>query len=691
MKFLYPTFLFALLAVAIPVIIHLFSFRQYRTVYFSNVNFLREIKKESKNKSKLKQLLILAARILTIIFLVFAFAQPYFPSKNQALKSSKQVVGIYIDNSFSMNALSEKGQLLEAARNKALEICMAYPPGTRFQLLTNDMLPKHQHLFNREQFIREVAEIQPSPIVIPFSLISQRFVAGSHSDPEPGAARFLYYVSDCQRPVTDIEDFGNEAVTRYILPIKPSGVANLYIDSCWFEVPAHYLKQEEEIFVRIRNSSEQSYQNLPLKMILNDSIKSITNFTIGPLNEITTSLKYTNNTSGLQLGQIEISDYPFTHDNNWFVSYFVEPHLKTLVISDNTNSSKEGADFISALFGNDSYVLPDVVNSQNLQISRIYDYNAIFLVNLGELSTGLISELNNYVAKGGSVAIFPGDKNQLAINNLLSGLNAPNIVSSDTTRQKISGIDFDNAFFTDVFRKKEENPVYPETNGHFLFSGNPRPDASRLLWFQNNDPALLKVPYENGKTWIFSFTLNKKNESFARDVIFVPVLYNIVLNSVPQQQNSLIVGKNNFYQIDNGRHINLESKTEIENKKTGERFVPSKNMTGRGVILEFDPPIETDGHYLVWNEDSVISAFAFNYDRKESDLRYFGADEMDTKIESLRLQNTSVIENAENNFAEVFDEIQNGQQLWKWFILLAILMILTEILLIRFWKIKPKT
>ena len=169
------------------------------------------------------------------------------------------------------------------------------------------------------------------------------------------------------------------------------------------------------------------------------------------------------------------------------------------------------------------------------------------------------------------------------------------------------------------------------------------------------------------------------------------MLYNIVLNSVPQQQNSLIVGKNNFYQIENGRHINLESKTEIENKKTGERHVPSKNITGRGVILEFDPPIETDGHYLVWNEDSVISAFAFNYDRKESDLRYYGADEIDSKIESLRLKNTSVIENAENNFAEVFDELQNGQQLWKWFILLAILMILAEILLIRFWRIKPKT
>ena len=84
MKFLFPTFLFALFTIAIPIIIHLFSFRRYKTVYFSHVGFLKDIKKESQKKSRLKQLLMLLARILTIIFLVFAFSQPYIPTKNAA-------------------------------------------------------------------------------------------------------------------------------------------------------------------------------------------------------------------------------------------------------------------------------------------------------------------------------------------------------------------------------------------------------------------------------------------------------------------------------------------------------------------------------------------------------------------------------------------------------------------------------
>ncbi|NQU52809.1 MAG: BatA domain-containing protein, partial [Bacteroidetes bacterium] len=310
MKFLFPTFLFALFTVAIPIIIHLFSFRQYKTVYFSNVSFLKDIKKESKKKSRIKQLLLLIARILTLIFLVFAFSQPYIPTNQDAKKQANQLVAVYIDNSFSMNALSEQGQLLEVARNKAVEICLAYPAGTKFRLFTNDLEPKHQHNFNKEQFIQQVAAIQTSPIVVPHSLIYNRFAMQVQET--ENTDKSLYFISDFQQTVTDQENFSDETIFSYYLPLVPNQVANLYIDSCWVEVPAHRINQEEEIFVRIKNSSDQNYQNLPLKLVLNDSIKSITNFTVSAQNEIIANLKYNNNSSGSQLGKIEISDYPFT-------------------------------------------------------------------------------------------------------------------------------------------------------------------------------------------------------------------------------------------------------------------------------------------------------------------------------------------------------------------------------------------
>ncbi len=692
MKFLYPAFLFALFSIAIPVIIHLFSFRKYKTVYFSNVSFLRDIKKESKNKSKLKQLLILLARILTLIFLVFAFAQPYIPASNEGKMHSNQIVGVYIDNSFSMNALAENGQLLEIARKKALEICLTYPIGTKFRLFTNDLKPKHENIFNKEQFIQEVSQVQSSPVVVPLSMVHNRFSVRNQALNENESEKILYFISDFQRSVTDIENFNDGPVFSYFIGLEPSQVANLYIDSCWAEVPAHRLKQEEELFVRIKNNSGQNYRDLPLKLMLNDSIKSITNFSISANDQITASLKYTNNSGGLQLGVIEISDYPFTYDNNWYISYFVEPQLKALAIYSNNEKSKEGLNYIKALFSNDDFVLLDEMSDQSLQVSKLNQYNTIFLINLESFSSGFLNELRSSIANGTSLVIFPEIKsNPFFINELLAMFNANQVIGSDTTKQQVSGIDFENRFFSNVFLKKEENAIYPLISGHLQFESNTRSAETRLLWFQNNDKALSTLNYENGKVWIFSFALEKKNEAFARDILFVPTIYNIVLNSLPNHDMSYIVGRNTFFEIQGNDKINLNSAIEIESKKTGDRFIPSKNISSRRVQIEFQDQIFNDGHFLVLNDDTVISSLSFNYDRKESDLWYFGKNDLEEKLKTAQLKNAKVVQNAERNFSEIFDEIQNGKQLWKWFILLALLFILAEVAISRFWKYTPKT
>src|SRR5215831_146795 len=126
MSFLYPGFLFALSAIAIPIIIHLFNFRRYKTVYFSNVKFLRDVKEKTDARSRLKHLLILCCRILAIIFLVLAFAQPYIKTGASTQIPGRKAVSIFIDNSFSMGQLSQDVPLLEQATLKARQIAAAY-------------------------------------------------------------------------------------------------------------------------------------------------------------------------------------------------------------------------------------------------------------------------------------------------------------------------------------------------------------------------------------------------------------------------------------------------------------------------------------------------------------------------------------------------------------------------------------
>src|SRR5258706_15952530 len=113
MNFIYPGFLFALSALVIPVVIHLFNFRKFKKIYFTNVRFLREIKQDTQSRSKIKHLLILLSRILAVSFLVLAFAQPYIPATKGVVMSGIRAVSVYIDNSFSMDALGKNGSLME--------------------------------------------------------------------------------------------------------------------------------------------------------------------------------------------------------------------------------------------------------------------------------------------------------------------------------------------------------------------------------------------------------------------------------------------------------------------------------------------------------------------------------------------------------------------------------------------------
>ena len=162
MNFFFPGFLFALLAVAIPVLIHLFNFRRFKKVYFSNVRFLREIELQTSSKQKLKNLLILAARILTIIFLVLAFAKPYIPSGEETTSYARQVVSIFIDNSYSMETVNREGHLLDEAKRRAKEIASAYSRNDKFQLLTNNFEGSHQRLLSYEDFLLAVDEVRIS-------------------------------------------------------------------------------------------------------------------------------------------------------------------------------------------------------------------------------------------------------------------------------------------------------------------------------------------------------------------------------------------------------------------------------------------------------------------------------------------------------------------------------------------------
>ena len=122
LSFLAPVFLAGVLAVAIPIVLHLFRRRTDRVVDFPAMQMLPEAPVESDERRRLRDLLLLALRAAALVLLAVSFARPYFASGAAPVAASATIVAV--DRSLSLGA---PGQWAEAVRLASAAIAAAPP------------------------------------------------------------------------------------------------------------------------------------------------------------------------------------------------------------------------------------------------------------------------------------------------------------------------------------------------------------------------------------------------------------------------------------------------------------------------------------------------------------------------------------------------------------------------------------
>ncbi len=696
MNFLYPGFLFALAAISIPIIIHLFNFRRYKTVYFSNVNFLKNLKQETKAKSQLKHWLILLARILAITCLVLAFARPYIPVSGQAEKRKQDIVSIYVDNSFSMDAEGKSGSLLEVAKNNARSIAESYPPSTRFYYVNNDFDLQHQHLVSREQLYDFLSETNASPHVRRLSEVFSRqkdFLLSADTAEMEKYSRTAYFISDFQRSSTDFNQLKNDSnISGVLLPIETQSSNNLYIDSVWFATPTRKINQSEQVFVKIINNSEESYQNIPVKLSLNDSLRAMASFNIEKNATQTVELSYTNNQPGILHGRVGITDYPVTYDNDFYFSYAIAEKVKLLIIN-----HQEENKYLNALFNEDEYFSVTNFLENNIITSEFKNYHVIILNGLHGLSTGLIQALVNFTANGGTVLFIPDfNGNKESYNQFLGNINSNFISHVDSQRTMIQNVNYQHEIYTNVFQKIENQVDLPVLLKHFVLSNQTQTSEQAILSTQNQHKILSVVPYEKGRVYTLAVPLDADYSNFVKHPLFVPTIYNIALYSQTSATIYYTIGEDEIVELSTAKYqppaattINDENNILHITALDGSfEFIPQQTATiGESILrLNMQGNINQAGNYIVRTNEKAIAALAYNYNRNESALSYYDAEEIKDFITKNKLNNFSMVSGDKKFLTKELEEISQGKQYWKHFLVFALLFLAIEILLVRLWK-----
>jgi hypothetical protein len=576
--------------------------------------------------------------------------------------------------------------LLDESKQKAREIASAYKSTDLFQLLTSDFEGRHQRLVTRDEFLTMLDEVKTSPAVHSFSEIVHRQYDLLKN--ETSARRSSYIISDFQKSsYSNINILQDSSIKTFLVPIKSANSANLYIDSCWFDQPTQQSGKTSLLTARVWNKSENDLEKIPLKLLINNQQKSIASIDIKAGMSTNVELPFTVHQAGPQHGMLQVTDYPVTYDDKFYFSFDVLSSINVLAI----NGGNENR-FLNALFGQDSTVRLTNMNEKSIDYGRLLLFDLIILNEIPSVSTGLAEEIKRYVSNGGTILVLPAANADLvSYNSFLSSIKAPTFQHIDTVATKVIRISEESYLFRDVFERQlgkhgiAVNTELPKVSKYYPIVLSSAMLTVPLMGMLNEREFLTLTNSGMGQVIQFTVPLNPSFSNFPLQALFVPVLYNIALISHPSHNLYNFIGDNKPILI--GTAFPVGDKIyKIKLLNADFEMIPQINTAGNRVNVFVGNQIPMAGNFELVNDKNVITSLAFNYNRGESDLSCNSIGDLQSIIDKSHLTSFSILKTGQNPLNEVIARINSGTQLWKYFIWLALLMLLAEILLIRFFK-----
>lgn len=672
MHFLYPAFLFALLTLAIPVVIHLFNFRRYKKVYFSNVQFLKEVQEQQASRRNIKERLILAARLLALLFLVLAFARPYIPGKDEANAGKQKVVSVFVDNSYSMQTLNREGSLLDQAKQKARQIAAAYSINDRFQLLTQDFEGKHQRLLNRSEFNDAVDALKMSAQSRQLGQILAR--QQSLLNMQAGAAKTIYILSDFQKNIQNNAALTDLGIPVNLVQLKANALPNVAVDSVWMLNATHCPGENEKVVVRLQNYADKAAEKVPLKLVINGLQKAIGSFTLKPRSAQIDTLSFSGLKAGWQRAEIQLQDNPVTFDNKFYFTFNVNKQLPVLLINGGMPNK-----YLSAVFAADAFFATRQVADGNVNYAGLNAYPIIIVSDIKTISAGLAQQLKTYVSKGGTLMVFPSiDADMNSYKALLQPIGAAYPNALVTEAGKVSAINLQSPVFKSIFEASAQNPDLPVVKKYYTLSAGTR-GGEYLMRLQNGAAFWQGSALGRGRVYVAAVPLDESFSNLPVHALFVPVMFRIALLSGHDMPLFFTAGNNQPIET-----VPLQSteKQLVKLVKGSQSIIPDVKQQEGGTMLYLPGQLIATGLYDLKKQDSTAAVLAFNDNRAESDLSYLTIAE----LEKMMPKNSNLLNGDKLNADSVAGAANLGLQLWKLCIILALVFLAAETLLIRFYK-----
>jgi hypothetical protein len=685
MYFANPYFLFGLIAIGIPIVVHLFKFRKYKKEYFSFTRFLQQITIEHKKQSRLRELLILACRVLAIACIIFAFAQPYIGSRI-ASNSGGIVASIYLDNSYSMEYSGKDGILLDEAKADVKQILSSFSEDGVSQFLTNSFAGNMQALRPKKEILMALQNVDVASVPRSFEEIIVR-----QADLR---CNVCFYISDFQRSTfklpESVVDDGD--VRRVFIPLIPVANENISIDSVWTDTPL--LTSGKDIIVKalLTNYGKQTRDKISLRMFIGGKQSSVTAIDMPAGKSVEASLSVRFSENGFKQGYLEISDYPVQYDNRFYFTLPVNTDLQVLHIHQGANGGvNTGGDVnaggttvaLAKIFNGDSSFRYINVPVTKINYSIIPSSRLIIIDEVQQIPDVLLGALKQAVEKGASVVLIPAvstANESLPYSGILSSLIGAQLGTYKNEEAKVTRINFDNPVFKMALDGSSEEGALPTVKGRYVLPVNVSVPSEALMSFNSSEDFMRVYEVGKGFLYLMSSPILKEYTDFTSGYSFVISFLNMALYSRASANLSSTVGSVSGVRLTQVADVSGDSPFSIVNDNGDFSVIPQIRNINNEMLLFTSGADVPAGNYLLKKNNIVVSGLSFNDDRKEGVQEYYSAGELE--------KFGTVLEPSKVSVSNALSYSYSGRALWKWFIIAALIALAAETILLRFDDIK---
>ncbi len=683
MTFLNPAILFGLIAASIPVVLHFLNLRKLKKIEFSTLVFLKELQKTKIRRIKLKQWLLLLLRVLIIACLVLAFARPTVENSSFGSSTAKTTAVIIIDNTFSMSVVSGNGSYLNQAKQTAKSLLNIFQDGDEIALISTGDISNNEIAAktNIALIKKGIDELEISAAIKTLNEVILQ--AGQVLYQSKNFNKEIYLLTDLQtgsifnsqKELTELKEL-LKGVRIYLIDINKKEAVNVSVDK--FELKNQVFEKNKTIgfSALVKNHSANSVNNSIASLFINGKRSAQQSISIPAKDSAALNFESTLTETGIIEAVVELEDDDIIHDNKRYISFNVPDKIDVLIITELKDDSK----FIRMAienFGEDYFKVSETNVSQAASLN-FTKYNAVILI--GSVTGNSTQMILDFVESGKGLIIMPGSQTTfLSLKNTFNGLKLPEPAAfvgkqnSPETGVAFNKVDFENPLFENLFEEKNKTRI-ESPDIYYYAKINPGSLGKTIISMYDNSAFLSEYKAGNGKIIVFNSPPVLNSNSFPLKSIFAPLINKTLLyvSSGTSEQKNIFAGTS--------IPVNIQSisvnQIKIEKPNNVTDYVNTDSISNKRYLNFSNTGL--CGTYKFYSNNNLIDYFTVNSNPKESVTEYEPVKGFENYLNDIGFEGGFLSLNPEDDLTRTIYQSRFGIELWKYFLIAALLLALLE-------------